>query len=444
MTSTDTIAAIATAPGRGGIGIVRLSGKDLTPYLNGLVGREIPPRQAVFTVFRDAAGEPLDEGIALYFPAPHSYTGENILELQGHGGPAVLNLVLQRAIELGARLAQPGEFTRRAYLNDKLDLAQAEAVVDLIDAATGQAARSALRSLQGAFSQQVEALVAALVNLRMLVEATLDFPDEEIDFLEAAHARDKLAAIQAQLAQVLATSRQGLLLREGLQVVLIGPPNVGKSSLLNQLAGEEVAIVTPVAGTTRDAIRQVIDLNGVALHIIDTAGLRETEDVVEQIGIARTRAEIDRANLALMLVDAGAGETAESMAIVRSLPAALPVWRVLNKIDLPADARAVDPGQYDLAISARTGENMAVLRQRLLAFAGRTETGEGVFMARQRHIQALEAAAACLARAMEQYQSSELLAEELRLAQQSLNEITGEFTADDLLGEIFSRFCIGK
>ena len=442
MQRNDTIAAIATAPGRGGIGVVRVSGPRVPDIALAILGREPAPRRAQLADFKDAGGEIIDQGIALFFPAPHSFTGEQVLELQGHGGPAVLQLLLARCLKLGARLAEPGEFTRRAYLNDKLDLAQAESVADLIDAATTQAAKSAMRSLHGDFSREVHGLVDGLIDLRMLVEATLDFPEEEIDFLEAAHAREKLATVREKLEQVLHRAKQGSLLREGLQVVLIGQPNVGKSSLLNRLAGEEVAIVTPVAGTTRDTVREEIQIDGIPLHIIDTAGLRETADEVEKIGIARTWAAVDRANLALVIIDAARGLAAEDEAILRRLPAGLPVLRVFNKIDLVNDVPRLDADGVHL--SAKSGAGLDLLHDRLLEMAGWEQTGEDVFMARERHLRALKEARERLGNADQRWQQLELLAEELKLAQNALNAITGEFSSDDLLGEIFSRFCIGK
>lgn len=436
----DTISAIATAPGRGGIGVVRVSGALVPDIAQGTLGKLPQPRKALLADFLDSQGETIDQGIALYFKAPHSFTGEDVLELQGHGGPAVLQNVLNRCLELGARLAQPGEFTQRAYLNDKLDLAQAESVADLIDAATAQAAKSAMRSLQGEFSRQVNALVEALINLRMLVESTLDFPEEELDFLQAAHAKEKLEAVNAALQALLARAKQGALLREGLHVVLIGQPNVGKSSLLNRLAGDEIAIVTPVAGTTRDTVCQEIQLHGIPLHIIDTAGLRETSDSVEQIGIARTWQAIAKADVALVIIDAMQGLRAEDQTILQRLPANMPLLHLYNKADLlPAM-----PKDEKLYISAKTGHGIEALQQRILDLAGWRQTGENAFMARERHVRALQQAEACLQRADQNWNQLELLAEELTLAQKALNSITGEFTADDLLGEIFSRFCIGK
>ena len=457
---TDPIAAIATAPGRGGIGVVRLSfgraGEAAAQKaMQALCGEALAPRHASYVPFIDGNGEALDRGIALYFPAPHSYTGEHVLELQGHGGPIVLQLVLQRAIavgrDFGLRLAEPGEFTRRAFLNDKLDLAQAEAVADLIEASTEAAARSAGRSLDGAFSREIHVLVEDVINLRMLVEATLDFPEEEIDFLEAADARGKLARIRERLNAVLADARQGALLREGLSVVLAGQPNVGKSSLLNALAGAELAIVTPIAGTTRDKVAQTIQVEGIPLHIIDTAGLRETQDEVERIGIERTWGEIERADVVLHLLDARAGSTPEDQVIAARFPQRVPVVRVMNKTDLagaPAALRNGADGAREVDLSAKTGEGIALLRDELLKIAGWQAGAESVYLARERHLIALREARDHLALAAEhadqQSQVLDLFAEELRLAQDDLNAITGEFTSDDLLGVIFSRFCIGK
>jgi len=442
--NADTIAAIATAPGRAGIGVVRVSGAQVTAIAQALIGKLPPPRLATLANFIEADGSVIDQGIALYFVAPHSFTGEDVLELQGHGGPAVMQRVLARCLEAGARMAQPGEFTRRAYLNDKLDLAQAESVADLIDASSAQAAKSAMRSLQGEFSREIHTLVQGLIDLRMLVEATLDFPEEEIDFLEAAHAKQKLAAICEQLQRVLNKAKQGALLREGLQVVLIGQPNVGKSSLLNRLAGDEVAIVTPVAGTTRDTVREEIQIEGIPLHIIDTAGLRETQDEVEKIGIARTWAAVGKAQLALVIIDAVRGQAAEDQAILHKLPSGLPVLRVYNKIDLVGEAPHLARDGEAVYLSAKTGEGLALLHDRLLQLAGWQAGEEGVYTARERHLQALYSAKLKLEIAEKNWQQLELLAEELKLAQHALSSITGEFSADDLLGEIFSRFCIGK
>ncbi|GAO34936.1 tRNA modification GTPase TrmE [Sulfuricella sp. T08] len=446
MVNTDTIAAIATAHGRGGIGVVRISGEDLRDFSLNILGRIPAPRVAALTNFLAVDGEVIDQGIALYFPAPHSYTGQDVLELQGHGGDAVMHRLLARCLELAARPAEPGEFTQRAFLNDKMDLAQAESVADLIDAATIEAAKTAMRSLRGEFSRTIHQLVDALTSLRMLVEATLDFPEEEIDFLEESNALNQLAAIDSQLDKVFRQANQGSLLREGLHIVLIGQPNVGKSSLLNQLAGEEVAIVTPVAGTTRDAIRQHIEIEGVALHFIDTAGLRDTDDEVEEIGIARTWSAIQQANVALLLIDAAQGIVPADLEIIAKLPAGLPLLRVFNKVDLLGEEPRVDAsgGVADIYLSAKTGAGIELLHEHLLRVVGWQTGGEGVFMARERHLSALRVAKERLSLAAACKGRVEFFAEELRLAQNALSSITGEFTSDDLLGEIFSRFCIGK
>ena len=441
-----TIAAIATAPGRGGIGVVRVSGADLKPMAQAVLGQCPVPRHAAYLDFLEADGAIIDRGIALYFPAPHSYTGEDVLELQGHGGTAVMQRLLQRCLDLGARLAEPGEFTRRAWLNDKLDLAQAEAVADLIEASTAQAAQSAVRSLSGEFSGHIHRLRDKLVDLRMYVEACLDFPEEDIDFISEGKVAEKLAAAVGELESVFAGARQGNLLREGIHVVLIGQPNVGKSSLLNQLAGEDVAIVTPVAGTTRDTIKSAIQIEGVPLHVVDTAGLRETEDEIERHGIAKTWKAAENAQIALILVDVAHGITQAEKTILERLPQAVrQVW-VHNKIDL-AEAKPeirTQDGATHIHLSAKTGAGIDLLRGHLLQLAGWQAGGEGVYMARARHLQALAQVRECLQRAAANLTQPELLAEELRLGQEALNEITGEFTSDDLLGEIFSRFCIGK
>jgi tRNA modification GTPase len=446
MTDTAPIAAIATAPGTGAIGVVRVSGPNLAPLIQSLVGASLRPRSAVLTHFRDGMGQVIDVGIALYFPAPHSYTGEDVLELQAHGGPVVLQQLLKRCVELGARPAQPGEFTQRAYLNDKLDLAQAESVADLISAATAEAARSALRSLQGAFSQEIEGLVRELVDLRALVEATLDFPEEEIDFLRQADFAQRLARVRQSLDKVLAVSRQGRLLRDGIHIVLAGRPNVGKSSLINRLANEEVAIVTEVPGTTRDTIRQSIEIGGIPVHVIDTAGLRETQDPVERIGVERTWSAIKSADVVLLVMDATEGERDADRAVRRRLPPELPCVVVMNKADLLGgpEAGGARQGADRVLLSAKTGAGIELLRTLLLEKVGWSAQPEGLFMARERHLRALEKAKEHLADAAEMRLGLEILAEELRSAQEALSDITGEFTADDLLGEIFSRFCIGK
>jgi tRNA modification GTPase len=470
MTSDhDPIVAIATAPGRGGIGVVRVSGRNIAPVVEGLLGRtDLKARHAHFLPFLDADGAAIDEGIALRFEAPHSYTGEHVLELQGHGGPMVMRRLLARCLQagsaLGLRLAEPGEFTRRAFLNDRLDLAQAEAVADLIDASSEAAARSAVASMTGAFSHEVNDLADQIIGLRMLVEATLDFPEEEIEFLEKYDARKTLAGIRRELARLLSRARQGAILREGLHVVLAGRPNVGKSSLLNALAGDEVAIVTPIAGTTRDKVVQQIVIEGVALHIVDTAGLRETEDTVEQLGIERTWAEIAKADVIVHLQDATGSAEALEAEIAMRLPPRTPVFQVFNKVDLldnaaltalvEKDTRAKEGVAVEglpitrLAISARSGAGLDELRQALLATAGWTPGGESPYLARERHLQALLKAQTHLdeadAHAAQSDRVLDLFAEELRLAHDALTSITGAFTSDDLLGVIFSRFCIGK
>jgi tRNA modification GTPase len=451
----DPIVAIATAPGRGGIGIVRVSGSDLGPVIEGVLGGRVPsPRHATVCAFLDGRGVVIDQGIALHFPAPHSYTGEDVLELQGHGGPVVLRLLLARCLEagraIGLRVAEPGEFTRRAFLNDQLDLAQAEAVADLIDASTEAAARSAARSLTGEFSRAIHGLTDQLTELRALVEATLDFPEEEIDFLEKADAAGRLQRVRAALDAVLHRAQQGTLLRDGLHVVLVGAPNVGKSSLLNVLAGEDVAIVTAVPGTTRDRIARQIQIGGLPLDIIDTAGVRETTDEVETLGIARTLAEVERADVVLHLVDAlRPSADADVLARVTARTGrGVPLLTVVNKIDLTgALPRSEDATVY---LSARDGQGIDLLRERLYRLAGwdRTADGENVYLARERHLQALAQARthleAAAAHAAQRDAVLDLFAEELRLAQNQLASITGAFSADDLLGVIFSRFCIGK
>jgi tRNA modification GTPase len=446
MKAADTIAAVATATGRAGIGIVRVSGPQVLELIPRIVTGELKPRKATVTPFRDAAGEPIDHGLALHFPAPHSYTGEHVLELHGHGGPVVLKLVLDRCIALGARLAEPGEFTLRAFLNGRLDLAQAEGVIDVIDATTAHAARSAARSLSGAFSNRIRCLVAAITELRALIEATLDFPEEEVDLLDLPQVSARLATIRVDIASVLDTASQGRILREGLHVVLAGRPNVGKSSLLNMLAAEEVAIVTPIPGTTRDTIRETIDLRGVPLHIVDTAGLRESSDVVETEGIRRTYAAIERADIVVQVVDAEEGVTRADLEIDASLPAGLRRIRVMNKVDLVGHAagKQETPGAVVIWLSARTGAGIDDLRDALLSAVGWHSDAESIFSARERHVLALRSAVGHITDALSARLGLEVIAEELRLAQRELSSITGEFSADDLLGEIFSRFCIGK
>jgi tRNA modification GTPase len=475
--NTDPIVAIATPPGRGAVGIVRVSGKAIAPLVDALCGRDLKPREATYLPFLDAKNEAIDHGLALYFPAPHSFTGEDVLELQAHGGPVVMQLLLARCLEAaqtclpGLRVAQPGEFTQRAFLNDKMDLAQAEAVADLIDASTEAAARGATRSL---FSKEVHALRDALIHLRMLVEATLDFPEEEIDFLQKADAAGQLSHLQATLARVMQRTSQGALLREGIKVVIAGQPNAGKSSLLNALAGAELAIVTPIAGTTRDKVQQTIQIDGVPLHIIDTAGLRHSEDTVdevEKIGIERAWAEIEGADAVLFLHDLQrfhdsknpeiatkyiADEVIITSAITKLASKNVPIIDVWNKADaVDADIAAqhkstasASQTNPQITISAKQGAGLDELRQTLLKVAGWQPAAEGVYIARERHVQALRQVSAHLGLAESQLkaksQALDLLAEELRLAQNDLSAITGEFTSDDLLGVIFSKFCIGK
>ena len=442
---TETIAAIATASGRGGVGIIRLSGSDLADCAHQLCGKCPAPRVATLADFRAVDGGLLDSGLILFFPAPHSFTGEDVIELHGHGGPVVLQMLLSRCLDLGARLAGPGEFTRRAFLNGKLDLAQAEAVADLIDASTTAAARSAVRSLHGDFSKEILALLDQLTELRALTEATLDFPDEEIDFLEAADAFGRLDRLQTRLSTVLDRAQQGRLLQGGLHVVIAGQPNVGKSSLLNRLAGDELAIVTPIAGTTRDVVRGSLQIEGIPLHVIDTAGLRETDDEVERIGIARTWREIERADVIILLVDARNGVSDADREIIARLPPNPTHITVHNKADLaglPAERRENAEGTT-ISLSAKCGDGVDLLRQELLRVAG-WHPAEDVFIARERHLRALGETGEHITLAQQQLPQLELFAEELRLAQTALSSITGEFSADDLLGEIFGRFCIGK
>ena len=458
---TQPIAAIATAPGRGAVGIVRVSGTSVALVVEAICGRSLKPREATYLPFRAGDGSAIDKGLAIHFPAPHSYTGEDVLELHAHGGTVVLQLLLARCIEAGAalglRVAQPGEFTERAFLNDKIDLAQAEAIADLIDASTEAAARSASRSMAGEFSSEIHALRDALIHLRMLVEATLDFPEEEIDFLQQADARGQLERLQQTLARVMQRARQGALLREGIKVVLAGQPNAGKSSLLNALAGAELAIVTPVAGTTRDVVAQTIQIEGVPLHVIDTAGLRESDDTIEKIGIERAWGQIESADAVLFLhdltrlqaADYKAGDERIAQTLAAKLSGKVPVIDIWNKLDAaPAATGLQTAGKQGIALSAKTGIGLDALRRELLAVAGWQSAPEGVFMARERHVQALKRVAVHLAEAQvllaARAQSLDLLAEELRLGQNALNEITGAFGADDLLGVIFSSFCIGK
>jgi tRNA modification GTPase len=437
--SRETIAAIASAPGRGGIGVVRVSGSKVARVATAVTGSLPAPRHATLCVFKDRSGRRIDEGIALYFAAPRSYTGEDVLELQGHGGPVVMQMLLAACVEAGARLAEPGEFTQRAFLEGKLDLAQSEAVADLIDAASREAARSALRSLSGEFSAAVHGLVARLTELRALTEAMLDFPEEDLDSLHRDDASSRLARIRADLDLLFTRSRQGSLLATGIQVVIAGAPNVGKSSLLNRLAGAERAIVTPIAGTTRDAVREPIEIAGVPIMLIDTAGLRSSTDEIERIGMDRTRKELRGADVVLAVFEAGENNT-----LHEPLPRDAVRIDVYNKADLMPRFRPPG-GEYPaLTVSAKTGAGLDVLKEAILRAAGWTSTGESVFLARERHLHALERARKHLGEAYGQQERWELFAEELRLAQAALGEITGVTTADDLLGEIFGRFCIGK
>ena len=441
----DSIAAIATAPGRGGIGVVRVSGHDLAALAHNMVGKTLTPRLATYASFVDAQGQILDQGFVLFFPAPQSYTGEDVLEFQGHGGVAVLQLVLQRCLELGARLAQPGEFTQRAFLNNKLDLAQAESVADLIAATTSQSARSAMRSLQGEFSQAIHHLVKQLIHLRMLVEAMLDFPEEEIGVLDIGRRDEQLKQLQQQLEHILNLAQQGSLLRQGAHIVLVGQPNVGKSSLLNCLSKEDVALVSAIPGTTRDVLRQAIQIRGVPLHIVDTAGLRESQDEVEQMGMARTHRAVEKADAILIVMDSTVTAQAENKKILNVLPPHIPRLYIHNKVDLLGRAAGEETldEETHIYLSAKTGAGIERLQEKILTLIGWQQEA-GVFMARERHLVALRAARNHLQAATRVIQFSELLAEELRLAQETLNSITGEFNADDLLGEIFSSFCIGK
>ncbi|WP_409309431.1 tRNA uridine-5-carboxymethylaminomethyl(34) synthesis GTPase MnmE [Pectobacterium sp. B1J-3] len=454
MSSTDTIVAQATPPGRGGVGILRVSGQAASAVANAVLGKLPKPRHADYLPFRDTDGTTLDQGIAIWFPGPNSFTGEDVLEFQGHGGPVILDLLLQRILTLpNVRIARPGEFSERAFLNDKLDLAQAEAIADLIDASSEQAARSALNSLQGAFSTRINQLVEALTHLRIYVEAAIDFPDEEIDFLSDGKIEAQLNGVMLDLDAVRTEAHQGSLLREGMKVVIAGRPNAGKSSLLNALAGREAAIVTDIAGTTRDVLREHIHIDGMPLHIIDTAGLRHANDEVERIGIERAWQEIEQADRVLFMVDGTTTSAVEPSAIwpefMARLPKNLPITVVRNKADITGEALGIENVSTHslIRLSARTGEGVDTLRDHLKQSMGFTSNTEGGFIARRRHLQALEQAAQHLIQGKEQLVSAyagELLAEELRLAQQALSEITGEFTSDDLLGRIFSSFCIGK
>lgn len=452
--NSDTIVAQATPPGRGGVGILRISGPKVQEVAKAVLGILPKPRYAHYLPFLAADGTTLDEGIALFFPNPNSFTGEDVLELQGHGGPVILDLLLKRILEIsGVRIARPGEFSERAFLNDKLDLAQAEAIADLIDASSEQAAKSALSSLQGVFSKKINELVESLIHLRIFTEAAIDFPEEEIDFLSDGKIEAELDQVIQRLNEVRHEAKQGSLLREGMKVVIAGRPNAGKSSLLNALAGREAAIVTDIAGTTRDVLREHIHIEGMPLHIIDTAGLREASDEVERIGIERAWQEIDQADRVLFMVDSTTTNETNPEKLwpefIERLPKNMPVTVIRNKADLTGESLGYSEqnGYCLIQLSARTGEGITLLRDHLKQVMGFTSSTEGGFLARRRHLQALEKAAEHLNNGKYQlttFHAGELLAEELRLAQEALSEITGQFTSDDLLGRIFSSFCIGK
>ena len=448
--NTDTIAAIATPPGQGGIGVVRISGEGAATLARQLLGGLPKPRRAELHDFRGADGTLIDKGLVLYFPAPASFTGEHVLELHGHGGPVVMDLLLQRVLALGARAARPGEFSERAFLNGKLDLTQAEAIADLIDSGTARAARAAAQSLQGEFSTRIHALLEELIALRSWIEAAMDFPDEEIDLLSDRRIGERLGVLEQDLDQVLAGARQGRLLHDGMTLVIAGRPNAGKSSLLNALAGFDAAIVTDIPGTTRDVLREYIQVDGMPLHIIDTAGLHESTDPVEQAGMQRARRAMEHADRLLLVVDDQQGFTAADAAILRDLPAGIPHTRIHNKIDLTGRAPGLGPaeeGPVEAAVSAQTGAGLDELRRHLKECVGFQDQTEGGFSARRRHLDALERARSHIeegARLLREQHAAELLAEELREAQQDLGEITGAFTSEDLLDRIFSSFCIGK
>lgn len=444
----DTIAAIATPPGKGGVGIVRLSGPLVSRIAKAITGRSLRPRHATLTEFADSQGNTIDSGIALMYAAPASFTGEDVLELQGHGGPVVMDLLLNRTLELGARLARPGEFSERAFLNDKLDLAQAEAIADLIDSATSAAAQSAIKSLTGLFSEQIHALVRELINLRVYAEAAIDFPDEEIDFLADDRVALALNKIHSDLETLAQQAQQGRLLREGMHVVLAGQPNVGKSSLMNALAATDAAIVTPIPGTTRDVLREQINIGGMPLHLSDTAGLRNNPDLVEEEGIRRTWRAIDDADHLLLVVDDNCGIGEKEQEILAEIPSTLPYTLVFNKTDQTNKAAKIHVNTAtEIYLSAKSGEGLDLLRSHLQQSVGYRGDNDGVFTARRRHTVALQEALDAVTRGREQlmhYNAGELLCEELKLAQHALGKITGEFTSEDLLTEIFASFCIGK
>lgn len=447
MTHPDTITALATPPGRGGIAVIRISGPNVQTITTQLIGKVPKPRHAFFSPFLDENNTPIDEGLAIFFPNPHSFTGEDVLELHGHGGPAVVDCLLRRILQLGARLARPGEFSERAFLNNKIDLAQAEAIADLIDASSEQAARASLRSLQGEFSKKIHELVEGVIHLRMYVEAAIDFVEEEIDFLGNQQVQKRLTTVLEQLTLIQASAMQGSLLRDGITAVIAGEPNVGKSSLLNQLSGKDIAIVTDIPGTTRDLLREHIVLDGLPIHFIDTAGLRESLDPVEQEGIRRARAEMERADLILCVVDAQDTNAPENK-LLGDIPAHAPTIVIRNKIDLTEESASIveKESRTVISLSAKKGMGMELLRGHIKSRVGFAGNMDGIFSARRRHLDALEKAKDFLLHGQQQLdaRAGELLAEDLRLAQRSLSEITGEFTSDDLLGRIFSSFCIGK
>ena len=445
---TETIAAIATPPGQGGVGIVRISGPLCKSIAENILGCLPKPRMAEYLPFYDSKGKVLDQGIAIFFNQPHSFTGEDVLELQAHGGPVLLDILLKTCVSAGARIARPGEFSERAFLNDKLDLAQAEAISDIIEASSEQAARAAVRSLQGEFSERVHELLTQLTELRMYIEAAIDFPEEEIDFLADKSIYTRLDRIEVHFRQLMQATRQGQLLKEGISVVIAGRPNAGKSSLLNALAGKESAIVTDIAGTTRDVLRENIQIDGLPVHVIDTAGLRKTDDPVEKIGVERAWQEMQKADRILLVVEDSKGITREDREILQQLPKGPGLTLVRNKTDLNTTGiQPPEPGTESISLSAKTGEGIDKLRKHLEQCVGYQAEGEGEFTARRRHVDALERTGECINKSrtqLEQAKAGELAAEELRRAQQALAEITGEFDSDDLLGEIFSSFCIGK
>jgi len=444
--TTETIAAIATPSGRGGVGILRVSGLQTRQIAQEILGALPKPRQATYLPFLDQKNEIIDQGIALFFPGPHSFTGEDVLELQGHGGPVVLDCLLRRVLSVGARLARPGEFSERAFLNNKIDLAQAEAIADLIDACSEQAARSALKSLQGEFSRRIQAIVSELIQLRIYVEAAIDFPAEEIDFIEESDVQEQLKSLIIAIENLHKSAYQGALLQEGMNVVIVGKPNAGKSSLLNNLSHKDAAIVTEVPGTTRDILKEIIHIDGLPLHIIDTAGLRETQDIVEQEGIRRTHAAIEKADVILWINDARENFHTE---LPIQWNKKTPILVIRNKIDLIGELPSISNNDVYtvISISAKHNQGLDLLKERLKQIIGFTSHCEDVFIARRRHLTAIDKSLLHLTEGLHQlsaHRSSELLAEDLRQAQHALNEITGEFSADDLLGKIFSSFCIGK